>query len=82
MPGSVTRIAAGPGDRVRAGQVVLVLEAMKMEHQIVAPASGVLAELRVGSGAQVNAGDVLAIVTSPVPDETVPDETGSDDDRG
>ena len=96
MPGSVTRIAAGPGDRVLAGQLVLVLEAMKMEHQIVAPVGGVLAELRVGSGAQVNAGDVLAIVTTPVPDqtvpdqtvpdetvpdETVPDETGSDDDR-
>ncbi len=70
MPGSVTRIAAGPGDRVLAGQLVLVLEAMKMEHQIVAPASGVLAELRVGSGAQVNAGDVLAIVTAAGPGET------------
>src|SRR5262249_19611602 len=64
MPGSVTRIAAAPGDRVVAGQLVLVLEAMKMEHQIAAPASGVLFELRVGPGAQVNAGDVLAIVTA------------------
>ena len=81
MPGSVTRIAVGPADRVVAGQLVLVLEAMKMEHQIVAPAAGVLAELRVGPGAQVNAGDVLAIVTAPVADETGPDETGSDDDR-
>ena len=62
MPGSVTRIAAAPGDRVVAGQLVLVLEAMKMEHQIAVPADGVLAELRVSSGAQVNAGDVLAIV--------------------
>ncbi len=70
MPGSVTRIAAGPGDRVVAGQLVLVLEAMKMEHQIVAPAGGTLAELRIGSGAQVNAGDVLAIVTADGPDET------------
>ena len=76
MPGSVTRIAAGPGDLVLAGQLVLVLEAMKMEHQIVAPASGVLAELRVGRGAQVNAGDVLAIVTSAESDETGPDQTG------
>ena len=70
MPGSVTRIAAGPGDKVLAGQPVLVLEAMKMEHQIVAPASGILAELRVGIGAQVNAGDVLAIVTAAEPEET------------
>ena len=64
MPGSVTRIAAAAGDRVLAGQLVLVLEAMKMEHQIAAPASGVLAELRVAHGAQVNAGDVLAIVAT------------------
>ncbi|HYS30917.1 MAG TPA: biotin carboxylase N-terminal domain-containing protein [Streptosporangiaceae bacterium] len=64
MPGSVTRVTAEPGDRVVAGQLVLVMEAMKMEHQIAAPASGVLAELRVGSGTQVDAGDVLAIVAA------------------
>jgi propionyl-CoA carboxylase alpha chain len=38
---------------------------MKMEHQILAPAGGVLAELRVSQGTQVNAGDVLAIVADP-----------------
>jgi propionyl-CoA carboxylase alpha chain len=76
MPGSVTRIAAGVGDRVVAGQLVLVLEAMKMEHQIAAPAGGVLAELRVGPGAQVNTGDVLAIVTAPDTGDTAPAETG------
>lgn len=64
MPGSVTRIHAAPGDRMLAGQLVLVLEAMKMEHQIAAPTSGVLAELRVSTGTQVNAGDVLAIVAA------------------
>jgi acyl-CoA carboxylase subunit alpha len=62
MPGNVTRVAAAPGDRVAAGQPVLVIEAMKMEHTITAPAAGVLAELRVGPGQQVNGGDVLAIV--------------------
>ena len=67
MPGSVTRIVAEVGDRVVAGQLVLVMEAMKMEHEIVAPASGVLAELRVGAGAQVNVGDVLATVTASEP---------------
>jgi propionyl-CoA carboxylase alpha chain len=67
MPGSVTRIAADVGDRVVAGQLVLVMEAMKMEHEIVAPAAGVLAEVRVGAGAQVNTGDVLAIVTASHP---------------
>ena len=64
MPGTVTKVTAHPGDRVAAGQVVLVLEAMKMEHQVVAPADGELAEVRVSQGAQVNAGDVLAIVSA------------------
>jgi propionyl-CoA carboxylase alpha chain len=64
MPGSVTKVAASPGEPVTAGQVVLVLEAMKMEHEIVAPVGGVLAELRVRQGTQVNAGEVLAIVAS------------------
>lgn len=70
MPGSVTRVAAAPGDHVVAGQLVLVLEAMKMEHQIAAPAGGVLAEVRVGPGAQVNTGDVLAIVTTAAASDT------------
>jgi propionyl-CoA carboxylase alpha chain len=65
MPGNVTKIAAAVGDPVTAGQLVLVIEAMKMEHQILAPTSGVLAELRVSQGIQVNSGDVLAIVTDP-----------------
>jgi len=64
MPGSVIRIEAAPGDRLMAGQLVLVLEAMKMEHQIAAPATGVLAELRVVRGSQVNAGDLLAVVAA------------------
>ncbi|HEX9030426.1 MAG TPA: biotin carboxylase N-terminal domain-containing protein [Streptosporangiaceae bacterium] len=70
MPGNVTRVAARAGDRVTAGQLVLILEAMKMEHQIAAPASGVVAELRVTQGTQVNAGDVLAIVAADEPDLT------------
>jgi propionyl-CoA carboxylase alpha chain len=64
MPGSVTRIAVELGAPVVAGQLVLVMEAMKMEHEIAAPASGVLAELRVLPGTQVNAGDVVAIITT------------------
>jgi propionyl-CoA carboxylase alpha chain len=73
MPGSVTGVHAAPGDRLAAGQPVLVLEAMKMEHQVTGPA-GVLAELRVGPGSQVNAGDVLAIVTPDEPDPTERDQ--------
>ena len=77
MPGSVTRIAVEPGTPVAAGQLVLVMEAMKMEHEIAAPASGVLAELRVRPGTQVNAGDVVAIVTTGEPDAaSVPEPPG------
>ena len=42
MPGTVLRVEVEPGDRVAKGQAVLVLEAMKMEHQIAAPAAGVV----------------------------------------
>jgi propionyl-CoA carboxylase alpha chain len=63
MPGNVVRIEAAAGQRVSAGQPVLVLEAMKMEHQIMAPAAGLVAEVRVAPGDQVQAGDVLATVT-------------------
>ena len=62
MPGNVAKFAVAVGDAVTAGQLVLVLEAMKMEHQVTAPTDGVLTELRVGVGTQVKAGDVLAIV--------------------
>jgi propionyl-CoA carboxylase alpha chain len=62
MPGNVVRIGAERGERVRSGRPILVLEAMKMEHQIEAPADGVVAEVRVAVGDQVQAGDVLAIV--------------------
>ena len=62
MPGNVVRVEAGRGDRVRSGQPIVVLEAMKMEHQVAAPADGLVAEVRVAAGDQVQAGDVLAIV--------------------
>jgi propionyl-CoA carboxylase alpha chain len=64
MPGSVVRIAAAVGDTVAAGQPLLWLEAMKMQHQINAPADGVLAELPVHEGQQVDVGAVLAVVTT------------------
>jgi acyl-CoA carboxylase subunit alpha len=60
MPGSVTKIAAAVGDRVTVGQPLIWLEAMKMEHTIAAPTAGVLAELNVTAGQQVDVGAVLA----------------------
>ncbi|ADT97961.1 acetyl/propionyl/methylcrotonyl-CoA carboxylase subunit alpha [Mycolicibacterium gilvum] len=62
MPGSVLRVAAAQGDTVTAGQPLLWLEAMKMEHTITAPADGVLVALNVVAGQQVEVGAVLARV--------------------
>ncbi|GAB5901282.1 ATP-binding protein [Mycolicibacterium mageritense] len=64
MPGSVVRVGAAVGDTVTAGQPLIWLEAMKMEHTIAAPEDGVLAELNVTAGQQVEVGAVLARVES------------------
>ncbi|MGV0990651.1 MAG: acetyl/propionyl/methylcrotonyl-CoA carboxylase subunit alpha [Mycobacterium sp.] len=65
MPGSVIRIGAALGDTVTAGQPLVWLEAMKMEHTITAPADGVLTQLDVTVGQQVEVGAVLARVETP-----------------
>ncbi|WP_072690606.1 acetyl/propionyl/methylcrotonyl-CoA carboxylase subunit alpha [Rhodococcus marinonascens] len=62
MPGSVIRLGAAVGDSVVAGQPIIWLEAMKMEHTIKAPAAGVVGELPVVPGQQVEVGTVLAVV--------------------
>ncbi|GAA1231801.1 biotin carboxylase N-terminal domain-containing protein [Kitasatospora nipponensis] len=74
MPGTVVRLGAAVGERVTAGRPLLWLEAMKMEHQVVAPVDGVLAELRATTGQQVDLGALLAVVTPTAepPDATVP----------
>jgi len=65
MPGNVIRLGAAVGDTVTAGQPLIWLEAMKMEHTITAPADGVLVELNVDTGHQVEVGAVLARVDVP-----------------
>ena len=60
MPGSVVRVGAAAGDSVTSGQPLIWLEAMKMEHTISAPSDGVLAELNVRAGQQVEVGTILA----------------------
>jgi propionyl-CoA carboxylase alpha chain len=62
MPGNVIRVGASVGDTVTAGQPLIWLEAMKMEHTITAPTDGVLTQLNVQPGAQVEVGAVLARV--------------------
>jgi acetyl/propionyl-CoA carboxylase alpha subunit len=65
MPGNVIRLGAQAGDTVTAGQPLIWLEAMKMEHTITAPSDGVLSSLNVTTGQQVEVGAVLAIVEAP-----------------
>ncbi|GGX63139.1 acetyl-/propionyl-CoA carboxylase subunit alpha [Streptomyces minutiscleroticus] len=67
MPGTVVRVADGlaPGTAVRAGDPLLWLEAMKMEHRITAPVTGTLSALHVEPGQQVEPGALLAVVQEP-----------------
>jgi biotin carboxyl carrier protein len=62
MPGTVIRYVVNVGDRVKAGDTVVMLEAMKMENAIPAPADGVIKALKFGPGASVKKGDVLAVI--------------------
>ena len=62
MPGKVIKLAVAEGDAVEAGDVLVVLEAMKMEHELTAPSAGTVAELRVAEGDQVESGAPLAVV--------------------
>jgi pyruvate carboxylase subunit B len=62
MPGTVIRYQVDVGDKVKAGDIVVMLEAMKMENAIPAPADGVIKAVNFGPGASVKKGDVLAII--------------------
>jgi len=63
MPGKVVRILAKTGDKIEAGQGILVVEAMKMQNEVKAPKSGQVERISVAEGQSVNAGDVLAVVS-------------------
>jgi len=62
MPGTVLAVHVAPGDAVAAGQLVMIVEAMKMEHRIAAPRAGTVTEVRARPGDQVNGGDLLAVL--------------------
>lgn len=59
MPGSIVRVNVKPGDAVKKGDVLVVLEAMKMENDICAPADGTVATVTVAQGASVATDEVL-----------------------
>ena len=62
MPGKVIEVRVAEGDRVGAGQVLLIMEAMKMEHSVTAPQDGTVAQVSVGAGDQVDADALLVVV--------------------
>ncbi len=62
MVGKILKIEKNVGDQVEEDEVVVVMEAMKMEIPIVAPTSGVLKEIKVSPGQAVEAGEVLAVI--------------------
>ena len=64
MPGVIRSLAVAPGAAVAKGQLLLVLEAMKMEHHILAPHDGVVAEVSVAQGEQVKNGQKLLTLES------------------
>jgi propionyl-CoA carboxylase alpha chain len=62
MPGKVISVDVQAGDSVNEGDLLMIVEAMKMEHRVTAPVPGTVTEVRAGVADQVNAGDVLVIV--------------------
>jgi biotin carboxyl carrier protein len=62
MPGTVLKVNVSPGDDIKKGKVMFILEAMKMENEIMAPRDAKILEVSVISGATVNTGDILAII--------------------
>ncbi|MER6011823.1 acetyl/propionyl/methylcrotonyl-CoA carboxylase subunit alpha [Streptomyces bluensis] len=73
MPGTVTVVKVAVGDEVTAGQSLLVVEAMKMEHVISAPHAGTVTELDVTPGTTVAMDQVLAVIEPHEPHEEVPE---------
>ncbi len=62
MPGKILSLKVNVGDTVNNGDLVLLLEAMKMENEVFATASGKVTEIRVKGGDSVNTGDVLMVI--------------------
>ena len=62
MPGTILSVNVKQGDAVKAGQVLMILEAMKMENEIMAPCDGTVSSVAVAQGASVDTGAVLCVI--------------------
>ena len=62
MPGNIWKVLVKEGQEVKEGDVLLILEAMKMENEILSPKDGVVSKLATSEGAAVNTGDQLVIL--------------------
>ena len=62
MPGTILEVKVQQGQSVKKGDVLMVLEAMKMENEIMCPQDGTVAQVNVSKGASVNSGDVLCVL--------------------
>ena len=63
MPGTILNVKVNVGDSVKEGDVVVILEAMKMENEICAPKSGTVAQVLVSKGTSVQTGDALISIS-------------------
>ena len=62
MTGRIIRVDVAPGQQVKEGDVLLIIEAMKMENEVLAPAAGTVKEVTVAAGARISEGDLLVIL--------------------
>ena len=62
MPGTILKVNVGNGDKVKAGTVLVVLEAMKMENEILAPKDGTVTQVLVSRGASVDTGAPMVVI--------------------
>ena len=63
LPGTVLKVLAKQGAAVKSGDVLCIIEAMKMENEIMAPCDGTVSAVSVSEGASVNAGDPLFVIS-------------------